>query len=100
MSHYPSVKNAIGSTLISQELVTWIIHAGYKTVDEKSNNRLYLLLKAYKAKSGNSLLINTSFNVKDQPIVCSHKEAYDCFLNTDMDALVMEDSLILKPSEA
>ncbi|MFT6872452.1 MAG: carbamoyltransferase [Roseivirga sp.] len=81
-----------------------ISHVDYscrvQTVDEKSNNRLYRLLKAYKAKSGNSLLINTSFNVKDQPIVCSHKEAYDCFLNTDMDALVMEDSLILKPSEA
>lgn len=80
-----------------------ISHVDYscrvQTVDEKTNERLYKLLEAYKAKTGYSLLINTSFNVKDQPIVCSHKEAYDCFLNTDMDALVMEDNLIIKPSE-
>jgi len=80
-----------------------ISHVDYscriQTVDEKTNNRLWKLLKAYKSKTGYSLLINTSFNVKDQPIVCTHQEAYDCFMNTDMDALVMEDNLILKPVE-
>ncbi|OEK03406.1 hypothetical protein BFP97_18580 [Roseivirga sp. 4D4] len=80
-----------------------ISHVDYscriQTVDEKTNNRLWRLLKTYKAKTGYSLLINTSFNVKDQPIVCTHQEAYDCFMNTNMDALVMEDNLMLKSSE-
>lgn len=81
-----------------------ITHVDYscrvQTVDEKTNNKLWQLLKAYKEKTGYSLLINTSFNVKDQPIVCNHKEAYDCFMETNMDALVMENSLILKPEQA
>ncbi|MBO3700696.1 carbamoyltransferase N-terminal domain-containing protein [Roseivirga sp. E12] len=81
-----------------------ISHVDYscrvQTVDENTNNRLWQLLKTYKQKTGFSLLINTSFNVKDQPIVCTHQEAYDCFMNTNMDALVMEDNLILKPTEA
>ncbi len=80
-----------------------ISHVDYscriQTVDERTNNKLWKLLKAYKSKTGYSLLINTSFNVKDQPIVCTHQEAYDCFMNTNMDALVMEDNLILKPVE-
>lgn len=95
-------------TLSIREKCDWInsdfpgiSHVDYscrvQTVDEKTNNRLWKLLKAYKAKTGYSLLINTSFNVKDQPIVCTHQEAYDCFMNTNMDALVMEDNLILKP---
>lgn len=77
-----------------------ITHVDYssriQTVDKETNPELYALLLKFKERTGHSLLINTSFNVNNEPIVCTPQEAYDCFLKTDMDALVMENSWILK----
>ena len=58
------------------------------------------LLEAFERKTGTPVIINTSFNVRGEPIVCMAEEAYRCFLNTDMDALVIGNFLLLKDENA
>ncbi|MCQ2559014.1 MAG: carbamoyltransferase [Oscillospiraceae bacterium] len=73
--------------------------ARVQTVTKERNGRFYDLLKEYKAQSGCSVLVNTSFNVRGEPIVCTPQNAIDCFLNTDMDALVLGSMLVLKEEQ-
>jgi carbamoyltransferase len=54
------------------------------------------LLDAFDRLTGCPVLVNTSFNVRGEPIVCTPEDAYRCFLATDMDALILEDILIVK----
>ena len=67
-----------------------------QTVDRQRHGRFYKLLKAFESKTGCPVMINTSFNVRGEPIVCSPEHAYRCFMATNMDALVMEDFVLLK----
>jgi carbamoyltransferase len=77
-----------------------ITHVDYsarlQTVDEPRHGRFYRLLKRFEALTGCPILVNTSFNVRGEPIVCTPQEAYRCFLATDMDALVLEDFVLRK----
>jgi carbamoyltransferase len=77
-----------------------ITHVDYsarlQTVDEPRHGRFYRLLKRFEALTGCPVLVNTSFNVRGEPIVCTPQEAYRCFLVTDMDALVLEDFVLRK----
>ena len=70
-----------------------ITHADYssrlQTVDQNINPVFWSLLSAFKTKTGCPMLINTSFNVRGEPIVCSPEDAYRCFMATDMDYLVI-----------
>ncbi|MCM5663893.1 carbamoyltransferase family protein [Galbibacter mesophilus] len=70
--------------------------ARIQTVNKTQNTKLYKLLNEYKKLTGHGILINTSFNVKDEPIVCSPKDAIDCFLKTNMDILVINNFYIKK----
>ncbi len=65
-----------------------------QTVTERSNPRYYRVLKAFERRTGVPVLINTSFNVRGEPIVCSAEDAYRCFLSTGIDALVMGNCLL------
>ncbi|HLZ54980.1 MAG TPA: carbamoyltransferase C-terminal domain-containing protein, partial [Verrucomicrobiae bacterium] len=77
-----------------------ITHVDYsarlQTVDEERHGRFYRLLKTFEQATGCPALVNTSFNVRGEPIVCSPAEALRCFLATDMDALVLEDFVVRK----
>jgi len=73
--------------------------ARVQTVDPVRNPRLYKLLKVFEAKTGCPVMINTSFNVRGEPIVCSPQQAYRCFMATNMDVLVMEDFVLLKDEQ-
>ena len=64
------------------------------------NTRYRKLLEAFERKTGSPVIINTSFNVRGEPIVCTAEEAFRCFLNTDMDALVIGNFLLLKEENA
>jgi len=64
------------------------------------HTRYRKLLEAFERKTGSPVIINTSFNVRGEPIVCTAEEAYRCFLNTDMDALVIGNFLLLKEENA
>jgi carbamoyltransferase len=70
--------------------------ARIQTVDKWRNGRFWRLMKEFKRRTGCGVIINTSFNIRDEPIVCSPMDAYRCFMGTDMDVLVMENCILLK----
>ena len=72
--------------------------ARVQTVDDERHPRFAKLLRAFRDRTGMPMLINTSFNVRGEPIVCTPEDAYRCFMATDMDALVVE-SFLLRKSE-
>jgi carbamoyltransferase len=73
--------------------------ARIQTVHEDTNPRYYRLLKAFEAATGCGLLVNTSFNVRNEPIVCSPEDAYRCFMRTAIDILVLENCLLYKADQ-
>lgn len=77
-----------------------VTHVDYsariQTVDGKYNNVYYDIIRAFKKKAGYSVVINTSFNVRGEPIVCSLEDAYQCFMRTEMDVLILEDLILYK----
>jgi carbamoyltransferase len=77
-----------------------VTHVDYsariQTVDRESNPRYYQLLKAFEAHTGFGVIVNTSFNVRGEPIVCTPEEAYRCFMRTGIDVLVLENCLLYK----
>ena len=73
--------------------------ARIQTITEESNKPMYELLNAFKAKTGSSVLINTSFNVRGEPIVCTPNDAYRCFMQTEMDVLVIGHTVFLKSEQ-
>jgi carbamoyltransferase len=73
--------------------------ARVQTVHEDTNPRYYKLLKAFEAKTGCGLLVNTSFNVRSEPIVCTPEDAYRCFMRTAIDILVLENCLLYKSEQ-
>ena len=64
--------------------------ARVQTVDERRHGRFWRLMKEFKRRTGCGVIINTSFNIRGEPIVCSPADAYRCFMATEMDVLVME----------
>jgi carbamoyltransferase len=80
-----------------------ITHVDYsariQTVHEDTNPRYYKLLKAFERRTGCGVLVNTSFNVRGEPIVCTPQDAYRCFMRTDMDYLVVENYLLAKTDQ-
>lgn len=73
--------------------------ARIQTVHEQTNPRYYRLLKSFEAKTGCGVIVNTSFNVRGEPIVCSPEDAYRCFMRTEMDVLVLENCLLYKKTQ-
>ena len=65
----------------------------------RTNPRFYELLKACEALSGCAVLVNTSFNVRGEPIVCTPEDAYRCFMRTEMDYLVVGNYLLSKADQ-
>jgi carbamoyltransferase len=80
-----------------------ITHVDYsarvQTVSPTTNPRYYQLIKAFQRRTGCPALVNTSFNVRGEPIVCTPEDAYRCFMRTEMDALVLENQLLLKSEQ-
>jgi carbamoyltransferase len=77
-----------------------ITHVDYsarvQTVLREANPRYYDLIKAFEARTGCGVIINTSFNVRGEPIVCTPQDAYTCFMRTEMDYLVLDSFLLDK----
>ena len=80
-----------------------VTHVDYsarvQTVHEDTNPRYYNLLKKFEQRTGCPAVINTSFNVRGEPIVCTPEDAYRCFMRTEMDYLVLENFLLAKPDQ-
>src|ERR687898_724774 len=73
--------------------------ARVQTVHEETNPRYHALLRAFEAKTGCGVLVNTSFNVRSEPIVCSPEDAYRCFMRTAIDILVLENCVLYKDQQ-
>lgn len=80
-----------------------VTHVDYsariQTVDSVRNRDLYDILTEYEKLTGCAVLVNTSFNVRGEPIVCTPKDSYECFMRTDMDVLVLEDIILYKEEQ-
>jgi carbamoyltransferase len=80
-----------------------VTHVDYsariQTVHKETNPRYYDLISHFEARSGCSVLVNTSFNVRGEPIVCTPEDAYRCFMRTEMDYLVLENYLLPKSEQ-
>ena len=70
--------------------------ARVQTVHKQTNRRFHALLEAFKARTGCGVLVNTSFNVRGAPIVCTPEDAFRCFMGTGIDRLAIGNSLLLK----
>ena len=101
MRHDPDLRARVNVVRSEIPAVTHVDYsARLQTIDEHRNPRFHHLLKAFDRLTGCPVLVNTSFNVRGEPIVCTPEDAYRCFLATDMDALVLEDILIVKDAVA
>ena len=80
-----------------------ITHVDYsariQTVHRETNERYWRLIRAFKELTGCGLIVNTSFNVRGEPIVCTPEDAYQCFMRTEMDYLVLGDYLFSKADQ-
>ena len=80
-----------------------VTHVDYssrvQTVSSKTNPRYHRLLKVFEARTDCGVLVNTSFNVRGEPIVCTPEDAYRCFMRTEMDFLVIDDILLSKTQQ-
>jgi carbamoyltransferase len=80
-----------------------VTHVDYsariQTVHQETNARFYRLLKAFRNRTGCGVLVNTSFNIRDEPIVCTPEDAYRCFMGTEMDMLVLDNIVLWKDEQ-
>ena len=71
--------------------------ARIQTVNRRQNERYYDVIKAFQKLTGVPILVNTSFNTRGKPIVCSPRDAIECFYSSPLDALVIGSFLLKKP---
>ena len=85
---------------VSRSLVPAITHVDYtarvQTVHKETNARYHNLISKFNEKTGCPILVNTSFNVRGEPIVCSPVDAFKCFMGTDLDILVVGNYFLEK----
>jgi carbamoyltransferase len=81
-----------------------ITHMDYsarvQTVDPERHGRYCRLMEKFREITGSSVIINTSFNIRGEPIVCAPSDAYKCFMNTEMDVLVLENAVLYKEEQS
>jgi carbamoyltransferase len=70
--------------------------ARVQTVHKETNPKLHALLGEFEKETGCPVLVNTSFNIRGEPIVCTPEEAYRCFMGTDLDILIIENLVLWK----
>ena len=85
---------------IKRSSIPAVTHVDYsariQTVHKNTNKRYYDLIREFEKETQCPVLINTSFNVRGEPIVCTPEQAYLCFMRTEMDTLVLENFVIDK----
>lgn len=88
---------------VSRSTIPAVTHVDYsarvQTVDKEDNPEYYKMISKFNEKYGCAVIINTSFNVRGEPIVCTPEEAYLCFMRTNMDYLVLENFLLDKTKQ-
>ena len=90
-------------SVVPSEDIPAVTHVDYsariQTVTADVNPAMHALLTEFKRQTGCSVLVNTSFNVRGEPIVCTPREAYTCFMRTNIDCLVINNLILLKEEQ-
>jgi carbamoyltransferase len=88
---------------IKRSEIPAVTHVDYtarvQTVTKDTNSRYYDLISKFKSKTGCPVIVNTSFNVRGEPIVCSPTDAFNCFMGTELDYLVIGDCILDKTKQ-
>ena len=88
---------------IPRSSVPAITHVDYsariQTVHKETNPKYYAVIKKFKEITGVPLVVNTSFNVRGEPIVCSPEDAFRCFMGTGLDVLAVGDFILFKEEQ-
>ena len=88
---------------IKRSQIPAVTHVDYsariQTVNQETNPRYYKLIKKFYELTKCPILVNTSFNIRGEPIVCSIKDAFKCFMGTNLDILVIEDFILFKSDQ-
>lgn len=101
MAHDPDLRRRVNVVRSTVPAVTHVDYsARLQTVDRVRHPRLHRLMTRFEEMTGCPILVNTSFNVRGEPIVCTPEDAYRCFQATEMDVLVLEDLVIEKQAGA
>ena len=101
----PTIQDAFGLDRLNQQRsdIPAVTHVDYtariQTVHRDTNPRFHALLSEFHRQTGCPVLVNTSFNVRGEPIVCTPEDAYRCFMRTEMDYLVIENCLLSKSDQ-
>lgn len=99
----PKSLKGLDKLKVKRSILPAITHVDYsariQTVDAERHPKLHRLMSVFKEKTGCPVIINTSFNIRGEPIVCSPEHAYRCFMATNMDVLVMESQLLYKEEQ-
>jgi carbamoyltransferase len=89
---------------VPRSIVPAVTHVDYsariQTVRQETHPEYHAIIKAFYQRTGCPLIVNTSFNVRGEPIVCTPEDAYRCFMRTNMDALVLETFVLEKTEQA
>jgi len=94
------IRELINATRSDIPAVTHVdCSARVQTVDRETNAPYYDIIKAFEERTGYGIVINTSFNVRGEPIVCTPEDAYACFMRTEMDYLVLESFVLDKKEQ-
>ncbi len=103
MTNYQKKLFGIDKLRISRSKLPAVTHVDYsariQTVSKTTNPRYHRLISAFKERTGCPTIVNTSFNVRGEPIVCTPKDAYRCFMRTEMDILVLQNQILLKEEQ-
>ena len=96
-------QSGFGKLNVVRSQIPAVTHVDYsariQTVDEKTNRRYFALLSAFNELTGCPVLVNTSFNVRGEPIVCTPEDAFRCFMATDIDVLAIGDCYLRKEDQ-
>ena len=101
MSKDPDLRQRVNVVRSSVPSITHVDYsARIQTVHRERNPKLHRVMEAFHQLTGSPVLVNTSFNVRGEPIVCTPEDVYRCFMATEMDALVLENCIIVKSKTA
>jgi carbamoyltransferase len=88
---------------VPRSTVPAVTHVDYsarvQTVRRETNPLYYDIIDAFNRRTGCPVIVNTSFNVRGEPIVCTPEDAFRCFMRTDMDVLVVENFILMKADQ-
>jgi len=103
LTHQGKQPTGLEALKVTRSTVPAITHVDYsarvQTIDKDRHPRMHKIMSAFKQKTDCPVIINTSFNIRGEPIVCTPENAYRCFMATDMDVLVLEDQILYKDQQ-